>query len=120
MKEEYPWQASSSSRHSNLPAPTTSLIGREKEIADVREYLSKEDRLVTLIGPPGIGKTRLNIEAARAALPDFADGVFFVTLAPLDDLSLIAFTIAQGLGYVGARTISTSQQLKEGIGKNKC
>lgn len=120
VKEEYPWQASSRSHRSNLPAPTTSLIGREKEIADVREYLSKEDiRLVTLIGPPGIGKTRLSIEAARAALPDFADGIFFVTLAPLDNPSLIALTIAQGLGYIGARTISTSQQLKEGIGEKQ-
>ena len=115
--EDLPWRASAIPPRSNIPATTTSLIGREKEIADVREYLSKEDiRLVNLIGPPGIGKTRLSIEAARTILPNFADGVFFVTLAPLDDPSLIAVATAQALGYVGANNISTTEQLKEGIG----
>jgi predicted ATPase/DNA-binding XRE family transcriptional regulator len=120
IQEDTPWHNPAKSTRSNLPALFTSLIGRKQEIADVRKYLAKNDiRLVTLIGPPGIGKTRLSVEAARAALPDFADGVFFVTLAPLDDPSLIALTIAQGLGYVGARTISTSRQLKEGIGEKQ-
>jgi predicted ATPase/DNA-binding XRE family transcriptional regulator len=115
--EDIAWRASTRSTPTNLPAPTTSLIGREKEIADIREYLLKVDiRLVTLIGPPGIGKTRLSIEAARQSLPDFPDGVFFVSLAPLNDSTLIAVTVAQTLGYVGASMISTSEQLKEGIG----
>jgi len=112
-----PWRTSNKSPRSSIPATTTSLIAREKEIAVVREYLSKEDiRLVTLIGPPGIGKTRLSIESARASLSDFADGAFFVALASLDDPSLIASAIAQALGYVGATNISTIEQLKEGIG----
>jgi predicted ATPase/class 3 adenylate cyclase/DNA-binding XRE family transcriptional regulator len=103
-------------RH-NLPVQLTSFIAREKEIALVHEYLSKEDiRLVTLMGPPGIGKTRLSIEAARALLPDFSDGVFFVALAVLEDPNLIAAATARALGYVGAKDISTIEQLKEGIG----
>jgi predicted ATPase len=103
-----------------LPAPVTSLIGREKEIAAVREYLEKPDiRLVTLIGPPGIGKTRLSIESARAALPDFPDGVFFVPLAPLGDPSLIALTIIQALGYVEKGNFSSTKQLIEGIGEKQ-
>jgi len=114
--EDAPWRAQSRSMPSNLPATTTLLIGRTKEIADAREYLRKADiRLVTLIGPPGIGKTRLSMEAARAALTDFPDGVFFVALAPLDDPNLIAPALAQALGYVGAKNISTTEQLKEGI-----
>jgi predicted ATPase/DNA-binding XRE family transcriptional regulator len=117
-KEESPWQIPAKLPRSNIPATVTSLVGREQEIADIRDHLLKEDiRLVTLIGPPGIGKTRLSIEAARFVLPDFSDGVFFAVLAPLDDPALIALTVAQALGYVGAQNISTKEQLKEGIGE---
>jgi predicted ATPase/class 3 adenylate cyclase len=101
----------------NLPVQVTSFIAREAEIALVHEYLSNDDiRLVTLIGPPGIGKTRLSIEAGRAVLHEFPDGVFFVALAPLEDPTRIASTIAQGLGYVEARDLPTTEQLKEGMG----
>ena len=59
--EDSPWHASTSSPPSNVPETTSSLIGREKEIAEVRTYLLRADiRLVTLMGPPGIGKTRLS------------------------------------------------------------
>ena len=118
--QDAPWHASGKSTPSKLPATTTSLIGREKEIADVREYLRRADmRLVTLIGPPGIGKTRLSLEAARASLLNFPDGVFFVALAPLDNSALIVVTVAQALGYVGAQNISIDEQLKEGIGEKQ-
>lgn len=114
--ENVPWHTTIKSARTNLPATLTSFIGREQEIEEVHDYLSDPKiRLVTLIGPPGIGKTRLSIEAARAALQDFSDGVFFVALAPLEDPNLIASTVAQALGYVGARNISTTEQLKEGI-----
>ncbi len=115
--EEYlPWIISTKLTHSNLPATVTSLIGREQEIALVREYLSDPKiRLVTLIGPPGIGKTRLSVEAARTVLSDFPDGVFFVSLVPLVDPALIPQAIAQSLGYVETKNISIREQLKEGI-----
>jgi predicted ATPase/transcriptional regulator with XRE-family HTH domain len=117
---EAPWRASTVSSRSNLPAPPSSLIGRAQEITLVREYLSNNDiRLVTLIGPPGIGKTRLSIESARQSLASFPDGVFFVALAPLDNPTLIATTISQSLGYVEAKNISTNEQLKEGIGEKR-
>ena len=104
-------------RRHNLPVQLTSFIAREQEIDLIHEYLSKaEIRLVTLIGPPGIGKTRLSIESARGSFADFPDGVFFVALAPLEDPNLIASAVAHALGYVGARNISTTEQLKEGIG----
>ena len=64
--DNLPWRTQSRPTRSHLPATITSLVGREREIADVRDYLLRADiRLVTLIGPPGIGKTRLSIEAAR-------------------------------------------------------
>jgi len=115
--DESPWVAPGKASHSNIPSTTTSLIGREQEISSIREYLlAIHIRLVTLIGPPGIGKTRLGIEVARTLLPVFPDGVFFVALASIDDPTQIAPTIAQALGYIGATNMSTTEQLKEGIG----
>jgi predicted ATPase/DNA-binding XRE family transcriptional regulator len=120
MDVDVPWRISTKSPRSNIPAPTTSLIAREQEIAQVRDYLARDDiRLVTVMGPPGIGKTRLSIEAARAVLTDFPEGVFFAALAPLEDPALIAMTIARALGYVGAQNTSTEEQLKEGIGNKR-
>ena len=115
--QETPWQASTSPR-TNLPAPLTSFIGRAKEQKEVIELIGK-NRLVTLIGPPGIGKTRLSIEAARQLLADFPDGIFFVELAPLDEPSLIAPTTLQALGYVESKKLSADKQLMQGIGDKR-
>lgn len=119
-KAEVPWQISAKLPRSNVPATVTSLVGREQEVADVHDYLLKEDiRLVTLIGPPGIGKTRLSIEAARSVLPDFSEGVFFVALALLDDPKSIASAIVQALGYIESSGIAPEDQLKSSIGQKQ-
>ncbi len=82
-----------------LPTSLTPLIGREQEAASLRQILSRpEVRLVTLTGPGGVGKTSLAVRAAREAQDSFADGVFFVSLAPISDPTLIFPTIAQTLG----------------------
>jgi len=115
--EDKPWHPLPSHQRSKIPSSTTSLIGREQEIADIRSYLLNVDiRLVTLLGPPGIGKTRLGLETARAVLSDFPDGIFFVALAPLDDSSLIASTILQTLGYVEAKSQLAIERVVESIG----
>jgi hypothetical protein len=100
----------SSSRHTTaepsrrtLPAPLTSLVGRENEAAAAARLLRREDvRLLTLIGPGGIGKTRLALEvAARVAGGShavFTDGVALVPLAPLRDPDLIPSVLAEALG----------------------
>ena len=64
----------------SLPTPANRLIGRDVEVASVRQLL-RDNRLVTLTGPPGVGKTRLALEVAAAVAPEFAEGPVFVDLA---------------------------------------
>lgn len=83
----------------NLTKNFSSIIGREKEIAEIQEIIRREDvRLLTLTGIGGTGKTTLAKAVAEKMLADFMDGVFFVKLAAITDSELVASTIAQPLG----------------------
>lgn len=85
-------------RLAGLPRPITSLIGREREIAEIVERLEREGvRLLTLTGPGGVGKTRLAIAVAEA-VGVFRDAVAFVSLATTRDPRLVGDAIAQALG----------------------
>jgi non-specific serine/threonine protein kinase len=81
----------------NLPAALSSFVGRERELAEVRARLTT-DRLVTLTGVGGCGKTRLALEVARAVLDRYPDGVWLVELAALVDAALVPQTLAAVLG----------------------
>ncbi|WP_166644405.1 DUF4062 domain-containing protein [Microbacterium sp. BK668] len=82
-----------------VPVPYSSTIGREEDLRRVRELLVKGgDRVVTLVGPGGIGKSRLSIEVARASADIFRDGVFFVLLENVHEPGLLLSTIAYSLG----------------------
>jgi predicted ATPase/class 3 adenylate cyclase/DNA-binding CsgD family transcriptional regulator len=81
----------------HLPAQLTSFVGREAQMADVRGLLG-EDRLVTLTGAGGMGKTRLAIQVAAQMTGAFRDGVWYVDLAPITDPRLVAVTAARALG----------------------
>jgi non-specific serine/threonine protein kinase len=84
---------------SRLPAPATRLIGRERDIAMVRDCLQADGaRLVTLTGPGGTGKTRLAIEVATQVTEAFPDGVVFVDLAPLSHPDQVVPAVARALG----------------------
>ena len=80
----------------NLPQELTSFIGRERELAEVRDLLD-HTKLVTLTGMGGLGKTRLLLQAAGDAMPDFPDGVWLVELAPLTDERLVWKAVAASL-----------------------
>jgi predicted ATPase len=84
----------------NLPVQPTPLVGRERELVEVLALLGR-NRLVTLTGTGGSGKTRLALQAAAELVDEFADGVWFVSLASLTDATLLKPTIAQVVGARG-------------------
>jgi non-specific serine/threonine protein kinase len=89
--------SASPSRSHNLPALLSSFVGRKAEIADVRRLL-RTQRLVTLTGPGGCGKTRLALQVASDALPEFEDGAWLIELGSLADPTLVPQTVASALG----------------------
>lgn len=83
----------------NLPAPLTALVNRVNDVSAVAALLTDPDiRWVTLVGPPGIGKTRLSIQSGRQVLPHFADGVWFVDLAALERSAHVLPAVCRVLG----------------------
>lgn len=84
---------------SSLPAPLTSLLGRETEIDQICEILDTDTiRLLTLTGPGGIGKTRIALEVASRLESEYAHGVCFVPLAPIQDVTHVIPAVAKTLG----------------------
>ena len=81
----------------NLPHQATSFIGRERELAEVKNLLGTS-RLLTLLGMGGLGKTRLSLQTAAEQIHHFPDGVWFLDLAPISDPALIVSETAQVLG----------------------
>lgn len=105
-----------SQRLTNLPAQTTRLIGRDQDVASAQKRLLDENiRLLTLTGPPGVGKTRLAIQISFELADEFEDGVHFVSLAPICDPNLVPATIAQTLGINQVGEQSFAIRLKEYI-----
>ena len=83
-------------RH-NLPSQATSFVGRTVELTELRALVSGGSRLVTIVGPGGIGKSRLALQVAAGALDDIGDGVWLVELAPVAEPELVARTAAAAL-----------------------
>jgi len=82
-----------------LPAPLTTFVGREGDLARVRPLLERA-RLVTLVGPGGVGKTRLAVEAAAAAVSAFPAGVTMADLGPVLEGGLVSYAVARSVGLV--------------------
>jgi predicted ATPase/DNA-binding transcriptional LysR family regulator len=99
--------------NSNLPAYANALVGRERELGEVRSLLCDEVRLLTLTGPGGSGKTRLAVAAAAGLVDEFQDGVYLVSLAAVPDPRLVLPTVARTL------EVGDAERLEERLaGKN--
>jgi predicted ATPase len=96
----------------NLPIQLTSFIGREREIAEIKQELIAY-RLVTLTGSGGTGKTRLSLQVAADLLDQFQHGVWFVELAPLADPDLIPQAILSAIGVQAQQGRNSLDTLKE-------
>jgi predicted ATPase/DNA-binding winged helix-turn-helix (wHTH) protein len=99
----------------NLPAPASDLIGRDAALAEVAKLLMAQ-RIVTLVGAGGIGKTRLGLEVAQLLLPDFADGVWLAELASLSDADLVADVVAAALGLELAGGVASPDGVARALG----
>jgi predicted ATPase/class 3 adenylate cyclase len=97
LPREFPALRTLESIPNNLPQQLSTFVGREHELAAVKEELAGT-RLLTLFGIGGVGKTRLSLQVAAEAVSHYPDGVWFVELAPISDARLVPQTVASALG----------------------
>ncbi|MBX7133016.1 MAG: tetratricopeptide repeat protein [Fimbriimonadaceae bacterium] len=103
-------------RKGNLPEPLTDIVGREQDMQEVEAHLLSS-RLVTLLGPGGIGKTRLSIEVARSLQEDMSGGAWFVDFTPLKDSELVPQLVEHALGVHERQGTTRVQDLVDAIGR---
>ena len=112
LPSDFPPLRSLEARPHNLPAQLTEFVGRAGEIADVSQALERA-RLITILGPGGIGKTRLAIAVASKQLPRFEDGVVFVDLAELKDPTLVPAAVAAAVGLTESGDVDLVRALND-------
>ena len=96
----------------NLPPATTSFIGREAELAQIENWLMEPNgRLLTIIGPGGMGKTRLAQEGARRQQRNFSDGVWMISLVPQTNMTEVVTAVAQAIGLTHFGKDAIARQL---------
>jgi non-specific serine/threonine protein kinase len=107
-------------RHAGtLPRSLTPLVGRHAEITAGLRLLRGGQRLLTLVGPAGVGKTRLVLAIAEAAAGEYADGVVFVSLAPIGDPSLVSALVAAAFELPESRDADLVAALGERLGSER-
>lgn len=115
---EFPPLRSLASFAHNLPTQVTSFVGREKEIGEIKELL-KSNRLLTLAGAGGVGKTRLSLQVGADLLDDFPDGVWQVELAALSNPGLVPQSVASALGFREEPKRTLTETLVDGLRSKK-
>ncbi len=99
----------------HLPTQLTSFVGRDAEMAEVRDIIER-NRLVTLTGAGGVGKTRLALQVAESIARGYTDGTWYVDLAPITDPELVPVTAARVLGLPDRPGRSPEKSLMQFIG----
>ena len=112
LRQEFPPLLSLNETPNNLPLQLTSFIGRKKEVEQVKKQLEK-NRLVTLTGSGGVGKTRLSIQVASQLLEEYPNGVWLVELAPISDPALVVRTACAALDLSLQGSLPAQQVLME-------
>jgi predicted ATPase/class 3 adenylate cyclase len=118
LPSEFPPLHSIDARPNNLPTQLTSFVGRRDELDEALGLL-RGTRLLTLTGPGGIGKTRLSLQIAAAAVDDFPDGVWFVPLEPVRERELVAPTIARTIGVTDKANRPVVDGIAEALGEGR-
>ncbi|MDP7725236.1 LuxR family transcriptional regulator [Mycobacterium sp. TY814] len=100
----------------NLPVQLTSFVGRQSQVSEVRQLVIG-DRLVTLTGAGGVGKTRLAVEVSSLLSSEFPDGIWYVDLAPITNAAVAPLTVARTLGLPDQPGRSTMELLVRFVGE---
>ncbi|MGD9934614.1 MAG: adenylate/guanylate cyclase domain-containing protein [Dehalococcoidia bacterium] len=112
LREKFPALRTLDATPGNLPLQPTSFVGREGEVAEVIDQLTRH-RLVTLTGVGGVGKTRLALQVAAEMLPTFSEGAWLVELAPVGDPGAVPDAVAGTLGIAQQPGLSVAQSIAE-------
>jgi predicted ATPase len=114
LDDRFPPLRSLDTFRGRLPTRLSSFVGREAEQRDLAHILA-DSRLLTLVGPGGMGKTRLALAVAASAVERFGDGVWFIELAPLSDPEAVPIAVATTVGFQARPGISTTELLVQGL-----
>ena len=102
LADRFPPLMTLTGRPNNLPTQTSELLGRDRELREIRDLLDDPDvRLLTLVGPGGIGKTRLAVQVGAEHADLAPDGVYFVDLSPITDADSAFDAVARAVGASG-------------------